>query len=110
MAQPGQVADATPPATAGIGRTDLLGGWTITSGANSCQLFMTLTSWTGRLSGNHPRLQQRLPEVDFRLEPERQQVILASMAGSAIAHLKSAGLNRFDGTQDTQGGTVSFYR
>ena len=30
-----------------IGRTDLLGGWTIASSGDSCQLFMTLTSWTG---------------------------------------------------------------
>ncbi len=34
-------------ANGGIGRTDLVGGWTITSGSYSCQLFMTLTSWTG---------------------------------------------------------------
>ncbi len=37
-----------PGAGAGtISRTDLLGGWTITTQGDSCQLFMTLTSWTG---------------------------------------------------------------
>src|SRR5262249_18254847 len=43
-------ASAAPPQAAsagGLGRTDLLGGWTIASGGDSCQLFMTLTSWTG---------------------------------------------------------------
>lgn len=30
-----------------VGRTDLLGGWTIASAGDSCQLFMSLTTWTG---------------------------------------------------------------
>ncbi|MEO1102169.1 MAG: AprI/Inh family metalloprotease inhibitor, partial [Pseudomonadota bacterium] len=30
-----------------IGRTDLLGGWAISSGGETCQLFMSLTTWTG---------------------------------------------------------------
>lgn len=30
-----------------LGRTDLLGGWTVASGGESCQLFMSLTTWTG---------------------------------------------------------------
>jgi hypothetical protein len=30
-----------------IGRTDLLGGWTLASGGETCQLFMSLTQWTG---------------------------------------------------------------
>src|SRR5690606_38458293 len=38
---------ATPENAVEIGRSDLLGGWIISSGADSCQLFMTLTSWTG---------------------------------------------------------------
>jgi hypothetical protein len=30
-----------------VGRTDLLGGWTVASGGETCQLFMSLTEWTG---------------------------------------------------------------
>ena len=33
------VAPATPVAAGPIGRTDLLGGWTIASSGDSCQLF-----------------------------------------------------------------------
>ncbi len=47
---PGSTAMNAPTGSGvngGLGRTDLLGGWTITSGNDSCQLFMTLTSWTG---------------------------------------------------------------
>src|SRR5262249_24090747 len=43
--QTAMTAPATPGAA--LGRTDLLGGWTITATGDSCQLFMTLTSWTG---------------------------------------------------------------
>jgi hypothetical protein len=110
LAQPGQVADATPPATAGLGRTDLLGGWTITSGTDSCQLFMTLTSWTGGYRATTRGCNSDFLKSISAWNLNGSQVILASMAGSPIAHLKSAGLNRFDGTQDTQGGTISFYR
>ena len=43
-----QVAAASPaPSAVSVGRTDLLGGWTISSGGSSCQLFMSLTTWTG---------------------------------------------------------------
>lgn len=40
---------ALPEPAAGleIGRTDLLGGWQISSGGETCQLFMSLTQWTG---------------------------------------------------------------
>ncbi|WP_108662594.1 AprI/Inh family metalloprotease inhibitor [Acuticoccus kandeliae] len=40
---------AAPPASSGVsvGRTDLLGGWTLSSGGETCQLFMSLTTWTG---------------------------------------------------------------
>ncbi|MEM8853038.1 MAG: AprI/Inh family metalloprotease inhibitor [Pseudomonadota bacterium] len=30
-----------------IGRADLIGGWAIASGGETCQLFMSLTTWTG---------------------------------------------------------------
>ncbi|WP_420391462.1 AprI/Inh family metalloprotease inhibitor [Acuticoccus sp.] len=35
------------PAAPQVARTDLLGGWTVASGGDSCQLFMSLTTWTG---------------------------------------------------------------
>ncbi|MEM7695779.1 MAG: AprI/Inh family metalloprotease inhibitor [Pseudomonadota bacterium] len=42
-------AATLPPASesVAVGRTDLLGGWAIASGGERCQLFMSLTTWTG---------------------------------------------------------------
>ena len=42
-------AATVPPESAAleIGRTDMLGGWALASGGETCQLFMSLTTWTG---------------------------------------------------------------
>jgi len=43
-----EVASLPPESEAlDIGRSDLLGGWALTSGGETCQLFMSLTTWTG---------------------------------------------------------------
>lgn len=41
-----QVAAASAGGPA-LNRTDLLGGWTVSSNGETCQLFMSLTTWTG---------------------------------------------------------------
>jgi hypothetical protein len=95
--QPGAMASASPqPASpSALGRTDLLGGWTIASSGDSCQLFMTLTSWTG----------------GYRASTRgcSSEVVLAGTGGTPVATLFSSGGTRFDG-QTGQGTPVSFYR
>src|SRR6185295_8078551 len=97
-------------ANGGLGRTDLLGGWTISSGADSCQLFMTLTSWTGGYRATTRGCNSDFLKSISAWNLNGTQVVLAGMSGTAVAHLKSTALNRFDGTQDSQGATVTFYR
>jgi hypothetical protein len=111
LPQPGAAtADAAPPPAAGLGRTDLLGGWTITSGADSCQLFMTLTSWTGGYRATTRGCNSDLLKSISAWNLNGTQIVLASQGGTPVAHLRSAGTNRFDGTGDAQGAAVSFYR
>ncbi len=110
LAQP-QVAGTAPASGAGtIGRTDLLGGWTITSGGDSCQLFMTLTSWTGGYRASTRGCNSDLLKSISAWNLQGKQVILAGQGGSAIAHLIPSGTNRFDGQIDRQGTAVTFYR
>jgi hypothetical protein len=45
--EPQVAAAAPPPPAASVTRTDLLGGWAVSSGGQTCQLFMSLTQWTG---------------------------------------------------------------
>jgi hypothetical protein len=108
LPQPG-AGEAAPP-TAGLGRTDLLGGWTISAGGDSCQLFMTLTSWTGGYRATTRGCNSDLLKSVSAWNLTGNQVILAGTGGTPIAQLKSAGLNRFDGTSVGQGAAITFYR
>jgi hypothetical protein len=109
--QPGAVASATPqPASpAALGRTDLLGGWTIASSGDSCQLFMTLTSWTGGYRASTRGCSSEVLKSISAWNLSGSQVVLAGSGGSPVATLFSAGGSRFDG-QTGQGTPVSFYR
>ncbi len=111
LAQP-QVASNAPASSGsgGIGRTDLLGGWTITSGGDSCQLFMTLTSWTGGYRASTRGCNSNVLKSISAWNLQGRQVILAGQGGKPVAHLASSGTNRFDGQVDGQGAAVTFYR
>lgn len=111
LAQP-QVAGNAPAgsATGGIGRTDLLGGWTITSSGDSCQLFMTLTSWTGGYRASTRGCTSDVLKSISAWNLQSGQVILAGQGGKPVAHLASSGTNRFDGQVEGQGAAVTFYR
>ena len=103
-------ATRRPAAPAAIGRTDLLGGWTITSSGDSCQLFMTLTSWTGGYRASTRGCTSDVLKSISAWNLQGRQVILAGQGGKPVAHLASSGTNRFDGQVDGQGAAVTFYR
>jgi hypothetical protein len=113
----GAVASASPAAKpaagaagGGIARTDLLGGWTITAGGDSCQLFMTLTSWTGGYRASTRGCNNATLKSISAWNLDGKQVILAGTGGAPVAHLSSSGNGRFDGQADGGGGTVTFFR
>lgn len=111
--QPQTALNAPTAAGAGtgeLGRTDLLGGWTITSAGDSCQLFMTLTSWTGGYRASTRGCNNDLLKSISAWNLQGKQVVLAGQGGTTVARLSSAGNNRFDGRTEGQGTTVSFYR
>lgn len=102
---------ATAPGTGdsgGIGRTDLLGGWTITSGADSCQLFMTLTTWTGGYRASTRGCNGTLLKSISAWSLAGSEVVLAGQAGAPVARLTSSGGNRFEGQAGGQ--PITFYR
>ncbi len=105
---------ATPPAPsvasgAEIGRTDLLGGWTLSSGSDNCQLFMTLTSWTGGYRASTRGCQSPALKSISAWSLSGTQVVLAGQGGTPVAHLSSGGNNRFNG-QTVSSQPISFYR
>jgi len=100
---------AAPPSSAALGRTDLLGGWTIVSSGDSCQLFMTLTSWTGGYRASTRGCSTEVLKSISAWNLNGTQVVLAGTGGSTVATLAASGSSRFDG-QTGQGAPVSFYR
>ena len=109
--------DATPPPVAptapapgALGRTDLLGGWTITSGGDSCQLFMTLTSWTGGYRASTRGCNNGVLKSISAWNLDGKDVILAGAGGAPVARLSSTGNGRFAGTAAGAATPVSFYR
>jgi hypothetical protein len=113
-ATPGTDALASnPPAAAtgggALGRTDLLGGWTIASSGDSCQLFMTLTSWTGGYRASTRGCSTDVLKSISAWNLNGKQVVLAGTGGTPVATLFPSGNTRFDG-QTGQGAAVSFYR
>ncbi len=102
-------APVAPVAAAPLGRTDLLGGWTIASSGDSCQLFMTLTSWTGGYRASTRGCSSEQLKSISAWNLNGSQVVLAGQGGSPVATLHNAGGTRFDG-QIAGGGPVSFYR
>lgn len=122
MAEQGTLPGATPIAStpsapppvstasgAEIGRTDLLGGWTLQSGGESCQLFMTLTSWTGGYRASTRGCQSATLKSISAWSLNGSQVVLAGANGVSVASLTSSGKTQFNG-QLNSGGAVSFYR
>jgi Protease inhibitor Inh len=103
------VTASTGGGKGGLSRTDLLGGWTISSSGDSCQLFMTLTSWTGGYRASTRGCNNDVLKSISAWNLDNGQVVLAGDAGAPVAQLSSSGNGRFDG-QTNGGAGVSFFR
>ena len=96
--------------TGDITRTDLLGGWTVASGSESCQLFMTLTSWTGGYRASTRGCTSDTLKSISAWNLTGKQVVLAGSAGKPVASLIASDMNHFNGQLDGQGQAITFYR
>lgn len=91
-----------------VGRTDLLGGWTVSASGETCQLFMTLTTWTGGYRASTRGCKTPALASISAWNLEGNQVVL-NADGKSVARLYSAGNGRFSGQLDG-GQSVTFYR
>jgi hypothetical protein len=104
-------APMTAPADGGtaIGRTDLLGGWTVASASDTCQLFMSLTTWSGGYRATTRGCGSETLQGVSAWNLEGQQVSLLNDSGSTVARLTAASKTQFNG-QTTGGEAVSVSR
>lgn len=106
------VPAATPAAAAGnveVGRTDLLGGWQIASAGDKCQLFMTLTTWSGGYRASTRGCTNPALQKISAWNMEGRQVQLINDSGATVARLYPSSTTQFNG-QTEGGGPVSVSR
>ncbi len=92
-----------------LGRTDLLGGWTMAAAGESCQLFMTLTTWAGGYRASTRGCTNASLQGISAWNIEAGQVQLFNDAGSTVARLYPTSKSQLDG-QSTGGGPVTLTR
>lgn len=101
-----------PPASASltVGRADLAGGWTLESEGERCQLFMSLTSWSGgfRATTKGCNLPHLVGIASWNLN--EKQVQLKSSSGEILAYLYPTAAEKFDGQTRRGGMAISFFR
>jgi hypothetical protein len=110
-ADPALQADATGAATSAVevGRADLLGAWTVSSAGDSCQLFMTLTTWSGGYRASTKGCGSEPLQKISAWNLEGQQVQLLDDSGATVGRLYPSSKTEFNG-QTPGGGPVSFSR
>lgn len=99
------IASTPPPATGvEVGRTDLLGGWTISGAGDNCQLFMSLTSWAGGYRATTRGCATPTLQGVSAWNLENNRVTLLDDSGGQVAQLSATSKTQFSG------GGVNFYR
>lgn len=104
---------ATPPGRPAtdvvVGRTDLLGGWTVAAAGDSCQLFMTLTTWSGGYRASTRGCSNAALTKISAWNMEGPQVQLLSDSGATLARLYPTTKTQFSG-QTEGGGPITVSR
>ena len=108
--QPPATGAAVPPQTAPqLGRTELLGGWTVTSSGESCKLFMNLTTWSGGYRASTRGCAAGVLGQIAAWDLNGSQVVMKDSGGTVLAHLFKSAPERFNG-QTSDGQPIAFFR
>jgi hypothetical protein len=106
---PAPVTAAAPASAVEVGRTDLLGGWKISAAGDSCQLFMTLTTWAGGYRASTRGCATAPLQTISAWNMEGHQIQLLNDSGGTVARLYASSKTQFAG-QSEGGGPVSVVR
>lgn len=92
-----------------LSRADMLGAWQLASTADTCQLFMTLTTWTGGYRATTKGCNSVELANVTAWDLQNNQVVLVGATGSQVASLAPTGGSRFSG-QTKSGAPVTVSR
>ncbi|MCC6737119.1 MAG: AprI/Inh family metalloprotease inhibitor [Bauldia sp.] len=108
--EPNQAGALAANAGAAVRSTDLIGGWTVTAGSDTCQLFMTLTAWTGGYRASTRDCSSAVLQSISAWNLSGASVTLASSDGTTLATLGSVSATRFEGQLVAGGTPIAFFR
>jgi len=113
MASAVPAVPATPTNVAAapeVRKADLIGGWTLASAGETCQLSMNLTTWSGGYrASTRGCLSDELKAIGA-WDVAGKEVQLKDASGSVVARLYAAAPNRFSGQTDIGKRGVQFFR
>ncbi|WP_181708228.1 protease inhibitor Inh/omp19 family protein [Chthonobacter rhizosphaerae] len=101
---------AAPAAAVEVRRPDLNGGWTLASGGESCQLFMSLTTWSGGYRANTRGCASDELKSVGAWDLTGRDVVLKDASGSPVARLTAVAPARFSGQTEVSKRGVQFFR
>ncbi|WP_334176246.1 AprI/Inh family metalloprotease inhibitor [Pseudoxanthobacter sp.] len=106
--QPEPAALPAPEQQLAVQRSDMIGGWTIESGGQRCQLFMVLTGWTGGYRASTRGCQSDVLKSVSAWDLNGNAITLKDSGSAAVATLYSTAPSSFQGRLASgQGITVS---
>ncbi|WP_181700660.1 protease inhibitor Inh/omp19 family protein [Chthonobacter albigriseus] len=115
------IADPNAPAVPGaaapvaaapkeVRKGDLSGGWTLASSGESCQLFMSLTTWSGGFRANTRGCASDELKSVGAWDLAGNDVVLKDASGSPVARLSATAATRFSGQTEVSKRGVQFFR
>ena len=106
-----KVAAAPPPSDGGkaVTREALVGAWQVRTGGSQCQLFLSLTKWSGGYrAASRGCAAAALSDVQA-WDVKGKQIVLVNSTGGTAARLYRSAKTRYDGST-ASGGAISFSR
>lgn len=106
LAQPA----ADPAAAAEVRKSDLIGGWTLASAGETCQLSMNLTSWSGGYRASTRGCVSDELKAIGAWDVAGKEILLKDASGAVVARLYAAAPSRYSGQTDVSKRGVQFFR
>ncbi len=99
------------PATATeVRKADLIGGWTLASAGETCQLSMNLTTWSGGYRASTRGCVSDELKAVGAWDVAGKEILLKDASGAVVARLYAAAPNRYSGLTDVSKRGVQFFR
>lgn len=116
-AMPQQTTDVTlaqpvanPAAAAEVRKADLIGGWTLASAGETCQLSMNLTTWSGGYRASTRGCVSDELKAVGAWDVAGKEILLKDASGAVVARLYAAAPNRYSGLTDVSKRGIQFFR